>query len=536
MPQGKALFDGRAPGTNIVLDTFCQGTSTSHHYVISHCHFDHLKGIHGILETSNSSPFTIHCTSTTADLLRARVPKLRNSTQILIKAHALNETFILEDKASSSTFSVTLLDANHCPGAAMVFIASEDETILYTGDFRFSWQMLEYDCFKLNGFPDTIIFDSTFFHPGIRFPTKAQSLQALVRFLETHRGNHRFGKVYLSVDCLGSEEVIIYLSSYFECKIFIDSETLRSEQLLILESTKRSIVTKNPESAWIHIVSNKGFERLGKSKVLSEPDSLFVKPSALWFFKEELKNSPCRALLPDIVQKDGVLTRVLFSMHSDFYEIRDMLCKMRPKSIIPTLLPIGFSSVFEAQSCLSRILSNYGDASLRINVSGNVRKLRSIAILNENPNGKVDLFKKKRSKLFNYNVHICENVPLIKRHALLRIVSSLGGNVCSSDGPASLVSHQTLLCVTNMFDEDFGTRFEHLKSFCRSKTQYYHSYIYHFELLSSRIHSSSQCDITCPCNDDLLLFCLPTPPPSHTTPDCEDPCSKCELCKVWFNR
>ena len=46
--------------------------------------------------------------------------------------------------------TLTFLDANHCPGAAIIFIQNNasGEALLHTGDFRFTRDMLQHDCIR----------------------------------------------------------------------------------------------------------------------------------------------------------------------------------------------------------------------------------------------------------------------------------------------------------------------------------------------------------------------------------------------------
>ena len=43
------------------------------------------------------------------------------------------------------TVQIRLVDANHCPGAAMIIVKGSRGTVLHTGDFRFNGQKMIQD-------------------------------------------------------------------------------------------------------------------------------------------------------------------------------------------------------------------------------------------------------------------------------------------------------------------------------------------------------------------------------------------------------
>lgn len=68
---------------------------------------------------------------------------------------------------------VTLLEANHCPGAVMFLFKGYMGTILYTGDFRFNREMLDYkplfNSDKTAIHLDEMILDNTYCDQVFRF-------------------------------------------------------------------------------------------------------------------------------------------------------------------------------------------------------------------------------------------------------------------------------------------------------------------------------------------------------------------------------
>ncbi|KAH8667099.1 hypothetical protein BX600DRAFT_285890 [Xylariales sp. PMI_506] len=113
---------------------------------LSHVHSDHLAG----LETLRS-PF-VYCSAATREILLrlerranrlADAAGLREGPPVRTYAHlkALLKPIPLDTPTElelepGSRIRVTLIDANHCPGAVMFLIEGDGKAILYTGDVR----------------------------------------------------------------------------------------------------------------------------------------------------------------------------------------------------------------------------------------------------------------------------------------------------------------------------------------------------------------------------------------------------------------
>jgi DNA cross-link repair 1B protein len=77
----------------------------------------------------------------------------------------------LDMNSRKVTMQVTLIDANHCPGACMFLLEGYFGTILHTGDFRFDPLILQHDALR-NKKIDHLYLDDTFLDPIYDFPSR----------------------------------------------------------------------------------------------------------------------------------------------------------------------------------------------------------------------------------------------------------------------------------------------------------------------------------------------------------------------------
>lgn len=147
-------------------------------FFLSHAHEDHLKGLH-----ARWSRGKIYCSEVTARLLAILFPTLASHTAIL----AVDTVHVISFPGQDNlAIEVTLLDANHCPGAVMFLFRGDFGSVLHTGDFRLH-PMMGTRIPELLSLPDEqintlstygdlleVFLDNTFCHPMFDFPSREE--------------------------------------------------------------------------------------------------------------------------------------------------------------------------------------------------------------------------------------------------------------------------------------------------------------------------------------------------------------------------
>ena len=210
---------------------------------LSHVHSDHLMGLEAV-----KMPF-VYCSSITRRILlkMEKYPHRINYARGILEArkqHYKHLKTVLRaipmstatelELGPKSSIRVTLLDANHCPGAVMFLIEGDGKAILYTGDVRAeSWWvnsivqnpvLLPYTCGLRH--LDCIYLDTTFAtqdEPYRDFPTKAEGLRELLDQISRCPPDTIF---YFRAWTLGYESVWIALSNFLQSKIHVNQYQL----------------------------------------------------------------------------------------------------------------------------------------------------------------------------------------------------------------------------------------------------------------------------------------------------------------------
>ncbi|KAF7668800.1 hypothetical protein LDENG_00287000 [Lucifuga dentata] len=267
-------------------------------------HSDHTMGL-----TSTWSNLPIYCSPVTATLLRL---KLRVKER-WIHPLELGEPYMLPlDDIGKETLTVTLMDANHCPGAVMFLFQSYFGSILYTGDFRYTPSMLREPCLRTNTTIDVLYLDNTNCDPNRTLPSRQRATQQIKEIIRSHPKHN----VVIGLYALGKESLLVELAMEFKTWIEVSFE--RMETLRVLELP--DVFTTESGAGRIRAV-----------------DQSQISSAAM---HEWNKEHPTIAVLPTsrpVVSFHPYLHVVPYSDHSSYQELEDFVSALKPTSLIPIL-------------------------------------------------------------------------------------------------------------------------------------------------------------------------------------------------------
>ncbi|KAI3393745.1 hypothetical protein diail_3746 [Diaporthe ilicicola] len=212
---------------------------------LSHIHSDHLAG----LDTYRGC--FVYCSAATRAMLlklQRKASRLNFAQGILeveevtykhqknrLKSLPMNTPTNIE-LGPNDTVRVTLLDANHCPGAVMFLFEGNGKAVLYTGDIRSEpWHveallrnpcMVEYSMGRNQRQLKTLdkIYLDTSFTEDVQFQTKADGLRELLEKVAEHPKDTFF---YFSAWTYGYEDVWIALAKALNTRIHVDDYKMK---------------------------------------------------------------------------------------------------------------------------------------------------------------------------------------------------------------------------------------------------------------------------------------------------------------------
>eukprot|EP00960_Hanusia_phi_P069106 767004-Hanusia_phi.AAC.4 len=236
----------------VLIDGFKYAHKQIEAFFLSHFHGDHYDG----LSESFEGPGKIHCTRITGELVVQEL-KVRRE---LVMCYEYGES------AQVCGAKVTFLDANHCPGAALLLFELEDGTThLHTGDMRYDKKMKEYpELVRRQGTIDRVYLDTTYCHPKHVFLGQDKSIDIIasdvVNFLQggiardreetqsKEAGEEETSKaedpsrrfVLLSAYKIGKERVICEVARRANKKVYVDEAKMRVMKCLRMSEEELS--------------------------------------------------------------------------------------------------------------------------------------------------------------------------------------------------------------------------------------------------------------------------------------------------------
>ncbi|KAI3364821.1 hypothetical protein L3Q82_001007 [Scortum barcoo] len=231
-------FYKKIPGTKFVIDAFRYGEIAGiTAYFLTHFHSDHYGGL-----TKNFT-LPIYCNRITGNLVKSKLKVAEQHVHIL----PMNTQVTVEG------VKVILLDANHCPGAAMLlFFLPDGQTVLHTGDFRADPSMETYPEL-LSCRVQTLYLDTTYCSPEYTFPRQQEVISfAASTAFELVTLNPRTLVVCGSYS-VGKEKVFLALAEALGSKVCLSRDKYNT--MCCLESEEiRQRITTDWKAAQVHVL------------------------------------------------------------------------------------------------------------------------------------------------------------------------------------------------------------------------------------------------------------------------------------------
>ena len=330
----------RITGTDFLCDGFKYPRASKNHF-LSHFHSDHYGGI-----TKDWKAGTIYCSLSTANLVHERLGVERE----FLHPIPLNSPVVIASNGRPVT--VTLFDANHCPGAVMFLFQIGKRSILHVGDFRWhremmlSNQVLKALSIQQNGLClDELFLDTTYLNPKHTLPKQDVAIQATVECAvrEVKQAQSRQERLLMIFGAytIGKERIFLAVAEKLGMKVYVDSQRLKVLSALEWPKERMSIFTTSKWETNLWVVE------LGHINMKKMPDYLYGLSKAkqptrkfdrvVGFRPTGWTNRPGNSIITSKTSGCIVCHGVPYSEHSSFDELLDCVRTLKPKKIIPTV-------------------------------------------------------------------------------------------------------------------------------------------------------------------------------------------------------
>ncbi|RDB27782.1 DNA cross-link repair 1A protein [Hypsizygus marmoreus] len=270
--------------------------------------------------------------------------------------------------SNSEEVTITLFDANHCPGAVMFLIEGPQGAVLHTGDFRAEPWFLESltrnpylqpylaprtvspssgPTSKINTkiikTLEAIYLDTASVLSTLTVPTKDRATSGLVELMKLFPETAYF---FLNTWTWGYEDVLKAVAREFHCHIHVDRYKY-SVYHHIEDPFLRSITTQDPSSTRFHACER--FHRCEYVAVDDHPDAsqyntvshmgkrvVYVNPVTMGSQSWDLYLQDTKQRLQRGEEINNLL--VPLSRHSPLLELREFVTLFRPRRIVPNTL------------------------------------------------------------------------------------------------------------------------------------------------------------------------------------------------------
>ncbi|XP_030375895.1 DNA cross-link repair protein SNM1 isoform X2 [Scaptodrosophila lebanonensis] len=228
-------------GTTFAVDGFQFGDIPNvTHYFLTHYHADHYVGL------TRKFQHPLYMSPTTARLVRTFIP--------------IDNKYIFEMEIDNpfklNNIEITAIDANHCPGAIMLFFKlPSGECILHTGDFRASFEMESLPIFW-NYNVDLLYLDTTYLSSKYEFCHQTESIDRTLALVREFRKKNALKRILYVCGSyiIGKEKVWQALADEFNLSVW--TEPHRRKAIDCLQWPELNLrLYDNEDNADLHILT-----------------------------------------------------------------------------------------------------------------------------------------------------------------------------------------------------------------------------------------------------------------------------------------
>lgn len=376
----RAPFYKVLEGMPIAVDAFSYGAIDGCvAYVLTHFHSDHYGGL-----SRKWTHGPIYCSSPTARLVCS---KLGVDAQYV---HALPMDTPV--RLPGTEVHVTLIDANHCPGACIMLFEGRQTTrpdapmrtyrYLHCGDFRACPQQLAHPALQQG--VDIVYLDTTYLNPRYCFPAQPEVIDACVELVTATVQGHKPRTqqatlpwstsrtqaaapadvlVVVGTYSIGKEKLVLALARALQTSIYC-VDTRKYHIYAQLEDAELSArLTRDPTEARVHVTNLfalspdalQTWAETLRARGMGITHTLAFRPTG-WSFRGGdrgvVPDAPLAPQVPKLVPPtfdraalaptrdstaDTQVYSVPYSEHSSFYELTAFMTALPHQRTIPTV-------------------------------------------------------------------------------------------------------------------------------------------------------------------------------------------------------
>ncbi|MXQ79563.1 hypothetical protein E5288_WYG006870 [Bos mutus] len=416
------------PHTPIAVDFWSlRRAGSARLFFLTHMHSDHTVG----LTSTWTRP--LYCSPITAYLLHRH---LQVSKQ-WIRALEVGESHVLPlDEVGRETMTVTLLDANHCPGSVMFLFEGYFGTILYTGDFRYTPSMLKEPALRPGKQIHTLYLDNTNCNPDLVLPSQEEAARQIVELIRKHPQHN----IKIGLYSLGKESLLERLALEFQTWVVLSPRRLELVQLLGLAD----VFTVEEKAGRIHAV-----------------DHMEICHSAMLRWNQ---THPTIAILPTsrkIYRSHPNIHVIPYSDHSSYSELRVFVAALKPCQVVPIVrrqpcrdyfqdslsprlsVPLIPDSVQQYMSSSSR-----NPSFLWLFLERKLKRLRTQGVVFESLEEDADHSQADRDSKKTKNENLAGELEKQPSHHPLQVKKQSFPDVCCREGEGAVPSSESQKMVT----------------------------------------------------------------------------------------